>query len=96
MIDGKIPEIPEIPDDLVVDDSVVPRFDRIEDARYASPQAPSSVQSSSSSMDLVGPGSPAIHSSSSMDLVGSDSSAILSTILTELQSIAAILRDMRS
>lgn len=95
MIDGKIPEIPEIPDDLVVDDSVVPRFDRIEDARYASPQAPSSVQSSSS-MDLVGPGSPAVHSSSSMELVGSDSSAILSTILTELQSIAAILRDMRS
>lgn len=95
MIDGKIPEIPEIPDDLVVDDSVVPRFDRIEDARYASPQAPSSVQSSSS-MDLVGPGSPSVQSSSSMDLVGSDSSAILSTILTELQSIAAILRDMRS
>ena len=80
MIDGKIPEIPEIPDDLVVDDSVVPRFDRIEDARYASPQAPSSVQSSSSSMDLV----------------GSDSSAILSAILTELQSIAATMRDMRS
>jgi hypothetical protein len=95
MIDGRIPEIPEIPDDLVVDDSVVPRFDRIEDARSAPHQASSSVQSSSS-MELVGSDSSSVQSSSSMELVGSDSSAILSTILTELQSIAAILRDMRS